>query len=568
MTKSLFAEPSISYAPSDEVDFVIVGAAAAGGVVARELSRAGFRIVVLEQGPHLNEADFKHDEYAVSSLAALTNDWRVSPNTFRKSDTETAVEKPAVQYGRVVGGGSVHFTGNYWRFHEIDFTEHTKKGAIAGADRDDWPVTYAEMEPYYDRVEWELGVSGLAGASPFDPPRRRGYPMPPLPIQSTGALLERGARKLGWHAFPSPMAILSQPYKGRSACVHCGFCETFGCEMRAKSSTLATVIPEAQATGRCEIRPNSYVRQVEVNDAGRVTGVTYFDAKKREHLQRAKAVVLCANGAETPRLLLMSKSARFPDGLANSSGWVGTHLMCNGGSFIGGAFEHPVNGYRGVVDTRVIHDFYELDPTLGIDGGGGLDMRHDVLPIAFAMGGLPIDAPTWGPEYKRMLRDWFTRSAYVLTHTTQLPQISNTVTLDPTLKDAWGLPAIRVTFKEHANDLKLYHFMLDRSIELMKAAGAKTHWPYPIEGGGDPYVPMVHLLGTCRMGKDPARSVVDAHNRAHDVDNLFIVDGSSFVTSGRGQPTLTIQALAFRAAEHMGRMAKAGELRAGARRKV
>ena len=565
MTDPRLAPPSARYTTSDEVDFVIVGAGAAGGVVARELSRAGFRIVVLEQGPHLHAADFRHDEQAVTALAALTNDWRVSPNTFRANDTETAVEKPFVQYGRVVGGGSVHFTGNYWRFHEIDFVEHSRKGAIAGADRDDWPLTYADLEPYYDRAEWELGVSGLAGANPFDPPRRRGYPLPPLPIQSTGALLERGARKLGWHAFPSPMAILSQPYKGRSACVHCGFCETFGCEMGAKSSTLATMIPEAQATGRCEIRANSYVRQVEVNDAGRVTGVTYFDARKREHLQRAKAVVLCANGAETPRLLLMSTSARFPHGLANSSGWVGTHLMCNGNSMVGGAFEHEVNGYRGVVDTRVIHDFYELDAALGIDGGGGLDMRHDFPPIAFAMGGLPPDAPTWGPEFKRLLRDRFTRSAYVLTHTTQLPQMSNAVSLDPTVKDAWGLPALRVTFNEHANDLKLYHYMLDRGRELMQAAGATTQWPYPIEGNS-PSFPIVHLLGTCRMGDNPARSVVDAHHRAHDVDNLFIVDGSSFVTSGRGQPTLTIQALAFRAAEHMSRMAKAGDLRAGSRR--
>ena len=559
---------SVRYAPSDEVDFVIVGAGSAGGVVARELSRAGFRVVVLEQGPYLREADFRHDEFAISSLAALTNDWRVSPNTFRATAAETAVVKPFVQYGRVVGGGSVHFTANYWRFHEIDFVEHTRKGSVDGADRDDWPITYAELEPYYDRAEWELGVSGLAGANPFDPPRRRGYPMPPLPIQSTGALAERGARKLGWTAFPAPMAILSKPYKGRSPCAHCGFCETFGCEMRAKSSTLATMIPEAEATGRCEIRPHSYVRQVDVNDAGRVTGVTYFDANKREQSQRARAVVLCANGAETPRLLLMSRSARHPDGLANSSGWVGTHLMSNGNAFVGGAFKHAVNGYRGVVNTRVIQDFYELDPALGIDGGGGLDMRHDFPPISFAMAGLPPDAPTWGPEYKRMLRDWFTRSAYVLAHTTQLPQASNSVSLDPVTKDAWGLPAIRVTFREHANDFKLYHYMRDRAMELMGAAGATTSWPFPVEGGGDPYLPIVHLLGTCRMGSDPTRSVVDPHHRAHDVDNLFIVDGSSFVTSGRGQPTLTIQALAFRAAEHISRMARAGELRPGARRRT
>jgi choline dehydrogenase-like flavoprotein len=326
--------------------------------------------------------------------------------------------------------------------------------------------------------------------------------------------------------------------------------------MRAKSSTLVTMIPEAEATGRCEIRPLSYVRKVEVNDAGRVTGVTYLDARKREVLQRAKAVVLCANGAETPRLLLMSASKRFPDGLANSSGWVGTHLMFNGGSIAGARFDREINGYKGVVDSRIVHDFYELDSKLGIDGGGGMDFRFDFPPITYAMFGLPMDAPTWGIEYKHMLRDGFTRSLYALTHTTSLPIATNSISLDPTVKDAWGLPAIRMTFSEHSNDMKLYQFMLDRATQWLTAAGATKHWVYPL----DTYYPAVHLLGTCRIGNDPRRSVVDRYHRAHDVPNLFIVDGSSFVTSGRGQPTMTIQALAFRAAEHMARMARRGEL--------
>jgi len=556
VTDRLASPATVRFQPRDEVDFVVVGAGAAGGVVARELSRSGFRVVVLEQGPYLREGDFHHDEIETSQLHALTNDPRVSPTTFRTNDKETATRRPVVSYGRMVGGGTAHFTANYWRFHEIDFVEHSKKGSIAGADRDDWPITYAELEPYYTKVEWEIGVSGLAGASPFDPPRSKPYPLPPLPIKPAGVLAERGARKLGWTAFPAPMAILSQPYRGRSACVHCGFCETFGCEMRAKSSTLVSMIPEAEATGRCEIRPLSYVRRVEVNNAGRVTGVTYFDSRRREHFQRAKAVVLCANGAETPRLLLHSASRQFPDGLANSSGWVGTHLMFNGGAIAGARFEHEINGYKGVVDSRIIHDFYELDSKHGIDGGGGIDFRFDFPPIAFAMFGLPLDAPTWGTEYKKLLRDSYTRSLYALCHTTSLPVASNSISLDPTLKDAWGMPAIRMTFSEHANDMKLYKFMLDRGVELLGAAGATKAWPYPL----DTYYPAVHLLGTCRMGNDPQRSVVDRNHRAHDVPNLFIVDGSSFVTSGRGQPTMTIQALAFRAAEHMARSARRGDL--------
>ena len=544
------------FSSRDPVDFVVVGAGAAGGVMARELSRAGFRVVVLEQGPHLHKQDFGHDEFAVTSLAALTNDPRTQPNTFRATASETAASRPVVQYGRLVGGGSVHFTANYWRFHEIDFIERSRKGAIEGTGFADWPISYADLEPYYSRVEWEIGVSGLAGASPFDPPRSRPYPLPPLPIKPAGVLAERAARALGWHPFPAPMAILSQPYRGRPPCIQCGFCKTFGCEVGAKSSTLAAMFPDAQATGRCEIRPLSYVRKIEIDRRGRAIGVKYFDAAKREVFQRARAVVLCANGAETPRLLLMSRSNLFPDGLANSSGMVGRHLMFNGYAFSGGLFEHEINGYRGMAVTRVIHDMYELDSKLGLAGGAGFDFRFDFAPIGFALDGLPREAPNWGPEYKRMLRDYYTRTVYVLAHATQLPVPTNSISLDPTVTDAWGLPAIRMTFTEHPNDERLYAHLLGRCLELLDAAGATRRWGYPLAR----VFPEVHLLGTCRMGDDPTASVVDRYHRSHDVPNLFLVDGSSLVTSGRGQPTMTIQALAFRAAEHAVRMAHGGEL--------
>ena len=545
-----------AFQPRDTVDFVVVGAGAAGGVVARELSRAGFSVVVLEQGPYLRAADFGHDELATVQLEAITNNHHSQPNTFRTSESETATPRSVVQYGRMVGGGSVHFTANYWRFHEIDFVERSRKGPVDGANVADWPITYADLEPYYSRVEWEVGVSGLAGASPFDPPRSRPYPVPPLPIKSTGVLTERAAKKLGWHAFPAPMAILSQPYRGRAACIQCGFCERFGCEVGAKSSTLAAMIPDAEATGRCQIRPFSYVRKIEVDRRGRAMGVKYFDTRKREIFQRAKAVVVCANGAETPRLLLMSATNRFRDGLANSSGMVGRHLMFNCYAFAGGLFEHEVNGYRGMVVTRVIHDTYELDPALGLAGGGGFDFRFDLTPIAFGLSGLASGTPTWGAEYKRMLRDSYNRTVYALAHVSQLPVASNSISLDPTVKDAWGLPAIRMTFREHPNDERLMDWFRARTVELLDAAGATRSWAFP---SGRQY-PEVHLLGTCRMGDDPRTSVVDRWHRTHDVPNLFLVDASSFVTSGRGQPTQTIQALAFRAAEHAAAMARRGEL--------
>ena len=265
---------------TDSVDFLIIGSGSAGGVLAKELSSNGFQVVVLEQGPRIEAGQFEHDEYGVFNLNVLTNNPRQQPTTFRKSENETATIKPSISYGRVVGGGSVHFTANYWRFHELDFVERSRKGSIPGADLEDWPITYNDLEPYYTKAEWELGVSGQAGASPFDPPRSKPYPLPPLPIKSSGVLMERGARKLGWHPFPAPMAIISEDYHGRRKCMNCGFCEYFGCEWGSKSSTLATVIPIAERTGRCEIRPNCYVHEIEVNAQGRVTGVVYFDKQK------------------------------------------------------------------------------------------------------------------------------------------------------------------------------------------------------------------------------------------------------------------------------------------------
>jgi choline dehydrogenase-like flavoprotein len=549
------------FSPRDEVDFVIIGSGAAGGVLARELSTAGFRVVVLEQGPYLHEEDFEHNEFKTLFQHALTNNPKRQPTTFRKTEQEKAKLQPVLLYGCMVGGSSVHFTGNYWRFHEIDFIERSKRGDVAGAALADWPITYADLEPYYTKVEWEIGVSGQAGVSPFDPPRSKPYPMPPLPIKSTGALLERGARKLGWHPFPAPIAILSQNYRNRAACVHCGYCEQFGCEVGAKSSTLASVIPEAERTGRCEIRPDSCAHEIRTDAAGRVTGVAYFDSMKRGNFQKAKAVIVSANGAETPRLLLMSKSPLFPHGLANSSGLVGRHLMFNSHAFAHAQYEHPLNEYKSQTVTRIIHDFYELDPNLGFCGGGGIDMRFDSHPIIYALGGLPPDAPLWGAGFKAEIQRNFTRSAMVMCHATSLPVETNSISLDPEILDEWGLPAVRVTYKDHPDDLKTCHYLQARAMELIDATPALRKWADPVseEEFG------VHLLGTCRMGNDPKTSVVNSDHRAHDVPNLFLCDGSSLVTSGRGQPTMTIQALAFRAADRIVALAKRGELSAPAR---
>jgi len=545
------------YKTSDEVDFVIIGSGAAGGILAKELSTNGFRVVVLEQGPYLTEADFTHNEIEILVQDKLTNHPKLQPNTFRKTPDEKAKPQRALVYGRCVGGTSVHFTANFWRFHEIDFIERSKVGAVPGANLVDWPITYADLEPYYTKVEWEIGVSGLAGASPFDPPRSKPYPMPPLPVKSSGVIFERAARKLGWHPFPAPMAILSQPRPGRSACVQCGFCLGFGCEVGAKSSSLAAAIRVAERTGRCEIRPNSYVHKIQLDANGRAIGAVYFDEKKNTHLQKAKAIVVCANGAETPRLLLLSANKQFPNGVAKSSGLVGKNLMFNSGGTVTGVYEHQLNDYKGYCVSRVLHDFYELDAQkVGFCGGGGLDARYDFTPITFAFGGIPPGTPRWGKEFKAALAHNFTRTMEIFCHGTSLPVENNSFSLDPDLKDAWGLPALRLTYKDHPDDLKLSAWLFERAHAIHEAAGAVKKWSFPPQEQQFG----VHLLGTCRMGNDPKTSVINPDHCTHDVKNLFLCDGSSLVTSGRGQPTMTIMALAFRAADRITALAKRGEL--------
>ncbi len=545
-------QPSVKYPLSQTVDFVIVGSGAAGGILAKELSTAGYSVVVLERGPRLTPQQFEHDEYKYffqNFIGAKT------PVTWRQTPDEVAkFKKDAVWGAHIVGGSSVHFTANFWRLRPVDFNERSRLGAIPGAELADWPITYDELEPYYTKVDWEIGVSGQAGAW-GEPRRSRPYPVPPLPVKSSGVLFERATKKLGWHPFPAPMAILSRPHNGRQACQNCGFCQGYGCEFGAKSSTLAAMIPLAERTGKCEVRPNSYVRKVELNAAGRATGVIYFDAAGKEQLQKARAVILCCNGAETSRLLLMSKSNQFPQGLANSSGIVGKHLMFNGGAIVPGIYEHPLNEYKGAQVTRIALDWYDSDPKRGFYGGGGLDARADItLPIFFALNGAAPGQKNWGADYKRYLEHGFTRQMTVMAHTTSLPVANNSVSLDPTLKDERGLPAMRITYRDHDDDIKFEKYMQQRAIEVHKAAGAKEIAPLPIEVQSL----AVHLLGTCRMGNDPKSSVVDRFHRTHDVKNLFICDGSSMVTSGRGQPTMTIMALAFRAGEKIAEFAKRG----------
>jgi len=549
---------SVTFDSRTPVDFAIIGSGSAGGILAKELSEAGFDVVVFEQGPYRKAEDFVHDELAVVMREELMGGNERNRQTFRHFEDETATQPASMPawYAQTVGGASVHFSANFWRFRESDFRERSLLGPISGTNFADWPITYEELEPYYTKVDWEIGVSGAPG--PFDAPRSRPFPMPPMPIKSSGVLMERGAAKLGLRAQAEPLAILTEPFNGRAPCINCGYCMHFGCEVGAKSSTLAAMIPLAEASGNCEIRAESAVVRIETDSKGRASEVLYYDAAGNEQAQKAKAVIVCGNGAETPRLLLMSASDRHPEGLANSSGYVGRNLMFNAHSAVNSVFDEPLNEYKGVQVTRIIHDFYENDEKRGYYGGGGIDARPlwSATPILHTQQGMPPDVPSWGTAFKGALAHNFTRQMSFVASSTSLALDRNNVTLDPEVTDGWGRPSLRLTYHDHDDDLAMTRFLQDRCMDLSDAAGAAKSWRRPITPSAD----SAHLLGTCRMGDDPVTSVVDRDHRSHDIPNLFICDGSSFVTSGRGQPTMTIMALAFRAADKIKAAAAAGDI--------
>ena len=551
------------YSPSEEVDFVVIGSGAAGAVMAKQLTVAGFSVVVMEQGPwgaYGHEQDYSKDELSNRFPAPddeLISDPSKYRNTFRRNASEKAVAGNH-SFGCVVGGGTVTYGASSWRHMPYEFDEASRYGTMKGTGIADWPISYKELEPYYVQAEWEIGISGPDLKTPLIAPMSKPYPCPPLPIKSSGALVQKAAEKLNLVVTPNVAAIITKPYNGRSACINCGMCSGYGCQVKARSSSAVSLLPIAVATGNCEIRAHSVVREISVSPAGRATGVIYLDKKNdnREVFQKAKCVVLSANGTETPRLLLMSKSGLFPQGLANSSGIVGKYLMTGNGGGASGLFSDPLNEYKGCVTGAAVLSYVPNDVKgRGWYGGGRMTARGQQSPIQYGLSG-PRNAPSWGAGYKKALIEQANRRLTMVNFISQMPIETNMVDLDPDMKDAWGLPALRITTTSHENDMKGVRFFIEKSVEILKAAGATEVWadtPSDSRGGA-------HARGTCRIGNDPKTSVANKYHRAHDVPNLFIVDGSSLVTGGRNHPTMTISALAYRCAEHLAKAAKAGNV--------
>ncbi len=538
------------------VEYVVVGSGAGGGVAAMVLAQSGHGVVLLERGrnPFLGLERRDGIERVLLSndeLKGLRNflnqDPLTDPRTFRPSTssgdrTFTGAVQPLPF---AVGGGTLTYDADSPRPLPEDFRFLSTWGAVPGAEVVDWPLGYDDLEPYLSEVEWVLGVQGDAAANPFEPRRSAPYPMPPGYLKHDALLIAAGAERMGLHPFPTPQAINSMAYRGRPSCASCGFCP-YGCPINAKGSTAVTAIRDALLTGRCELRAECLATRLVTDSAGkRVTGVEYLDPSGRLRVQEAGGVLLACNPIETVRLLQLSASSLHPDGLGNSSGWLGQCLMFHINFMAVGVFDHRLHGYRGRPVTLEIADFRRNladDPNYLFGGVVELGARLDPIQEALNY--------TWGPLHKTLMRESWFRDKLTATAMVgeDMPVRSNRIDFDPRVRDAWGRPAPRITYQNHPRDLAVESYFRPKLEEMMRLAGADLVFGVNINvrSGGIPSTN--HILGGARMGTDPGASVTDSWGRFHDLENLWCVDGSTWPTSTGVNPTLTFQALAYRTA--------------------
>jgi choline dehydrogenase-like flavoprotein len=522
----------------DIVDVLIIGSGASGAAVAWSLADTRMRIVCLEQGDWMNPADYPTTRR--SWEAEAHGAFSTSPN-IRGRPHDYPINEDASPISIVnfngVGGSTVLYSAHWPRFHPSDFKVRTLDGVA-----DDWPIDYAALEPFFAQNDRNIGVSGLAGdpAGPYHQP-----PLPPVPLGLMGETMARGFNRLGWHWWPSDSALITRDYEGREACANLGPCHS-GCAKGAKSSADITYWPMARRAG-VELRTGCRVREILVDENDMATGVVYFDPDGVERRQRAEVVVIACNGVGTPRLLLNSTSARFPDGLANRSGLVGRNLMLHPWGLVQGLFDTPLASRYGPAGCCLLSkQFYETDLSRGFVRGYNLQITRGAGPVNTARQGLTRGTIPWGAGHHEAFARHHERAINIGICCEDLPELHNTVTLDPELTDSSGIAAPRITYRLSENTERMMQHAFRAGTEVMQAAGAtRIHTEGPLRYAG------WHLLGTARMGVDPQTSVVNPWGRCHDVRNLFIVDGSVFVTSGGVNPTSTIQAVALYIADQM-----------------
>ncbi|MGB6199055.1 MAG: GMC family oxidoreductase [Candidatus Acidiferrales bacterium] len=520
--------------PKDNVDVIVIGSGAGGGVIAKELAEAGLELIVLEAGRRFDP----HKDYPTNTMDFEVRAGDVFSPKDPRRDLYTSGGSHPFLYFRVkgVGGATLHYHAMSPRLLESDFRVRSEDGVA-----DDWPISYADLEPYYTKVEYELGVSGPdgEGANPFDPPRSRPYPTPAHEFNHASRVMKRGTDKLGLHLVREPLAIPTKDWNGRPACINAGTCR-MGCKIAAKSSIDVTYIPKAENTGKVQIRTECMAHKITTGPDGRARSVIYFDPDGREMEIFARVIVVAGNAVETPRLLLLSSSPLFPDGLANSSGLVGKRFTEHLSMFAHGVFPERLDPWRGVPTGGIIHDFYATNSRNNFVRGWTISVENDgQWPLTTAR-----NVPGWGAGHKARVEQRFGHVMGLDTSGEQLPDEHNQVRLDPAVKDIYGLPVPLLINNHGQNDVAMGRAISSTLRNILEAAGAaEIHVGELMFGGSS------HYLGTCRMGHDPRTSVVDSLGRSHDVPNLFVGDGSVFVTVGAANPALTISALANRTAD-------------------
>jgi 2-methyl-1,2-propanediol dehydrogenase len=527
----------------DEFDVLVIGAGMGGAAVSKHLGEAGMKVVCLEQGDWVHPAD--HPHYHNEWETERHRGWALDPNV-RKAPEDYPVTGLTTPYMyNAVGGSTVHMGGHWPRFKPVDFrrgTEHGLEGTI------DWPFTYEELAPFYEMNDAEIGVSGFAG-DPAMPARTERY-SPAPPPGNVGRKVAGGFDKLGWHWWPSDNAIITRRRDSRLPCNFCGDCES-GCPRGSISTADLVYWPKALAAG-VRLITNARVEKISLNRRGLATGAVYIDRNtEARHEIRARLVVLCANGIGTPRMLLMSAQAGHPDGLANSNGLVGRHLMHHTWALTDCWYEDPLEGYKGNRSATVFStEFYNTEVDRGFVNGFSIQCGRSAGPASIAMGANAGNPLPWGERHRVSFEERFGHHMLIYTQGEDLPIKSNRVTLDSAVKDSSGLPGAHVEYRLSDNDIRLTDFGTEQIAKVAEASGGLTR----METTGTMLPPPgFHLMGTCRMGNTPEDSVTNRYNQTWDVPNLFIADGSSLTTGGAVNPTSTIGAVALRSAEYIKR---------------
>ncbi|MDE2126995.1 MAG: GMC family oxidoreductase [Armatimonadetes bacterium] len=534
-----------------EYDCIVIGAGAGGGIVACLMAEAGHRTLLVERGSHVapdpDGGDHLRNQrlslYGVNAGPSLAENPRVDA-TGSAPRTVLATDGAWNNNASCVGGGTRVYGAQAWRFHPKDFRMASEYGVPDGSSLADWPITYGDLAPHYERVEWELGVAGDTSSYGYTGSGSRGYPMPPFPVTGSGVPLARGAASLGWETLPPPMLMNTIPYGGRNACIHCRHCVGFPCPVDAKNGVHSTMIPRGLATGLLQLATGAVVREIVTDGKGEVTGVALLEeAYTGANLRsvRARTVVVAAGAIETARLLLNSRSSMHPDGLGNASGHVGRNLQGHYYPSARGLMEEPCWDGVGPGPCIATCRFNHGNP--GVIGGAMLCNDFIELPIIFWRNGLPPDVPRWGIENKRWMRENYRRTLQVTGPVQEIPSPNARVELDGSVRDRWGIPVARLSGRTHPETVKTAAAIWERCCEWLRASGASRIWGGPpglgLSGGQ-------HQAGTCRMGRDPRSSVTDSFGRVHGHQNLFIADASLHVTNGGFNPVLTVMAMAFR----------------------